>query len=55
MQAVTEARLNRPTRLPSHSTAYAMLKQIDENSQDELDLAMANLAQTLLKRLNRKG
>jgi hypothetical protein len=55
MQAVNEARSNRPTRLPSHSTAYAMLKQIDENSQDELDLAMANLAQTLLKRLNRKG
>lgn len=55
MQEFVELRSNRPTRLPSPSTAYAMLKQIDENSQDELDLAMGNLAHALLKRLNRKS
>ena len=52
MQEIVRPISNRQARLPSQSTAYAMLKQMDQNSLDELDRALSNLVQTLLNRLN---
>lgn len=49
-QPVDVSIVHRAAQLPSHETVQAILSQVNEKSNDVLDLALANLAKTLLKR-----
>jgi len=51
MQSVVEKGGDRQVLLPSYKTVQAIISQVDETSVDVLDLALANLAKTLMKRI----
>ncbi len=52
LHGVVEPVADKPLRLPGFKTVQAILGGIDDTSDDVLDLALANLAKTLLRRLN---
>ena len=53
IQPIAMPVLHRAAKLPNYDTVNAILSQVNDKSNDVLDLALANLARTLLKR--RKG
>lgn len=48
---LSQAVIHRDVRLPSSETVSAILGQVNNKSNDVLDLALANLANTLKKRI----
>lgn len=53
ISSLFESRGGRTARLPTHETVQVMLGQVDNESDDVLDAALARLARTLRKRLQR--
>ena len=49
-QPVERVEVPRTVQFPSNDTVIAILSQVDEKSNDVLDLALVNLVKTLLKR-----
>lgn len=49
-QPVDRVEIKRTAQFPSNHTVLTILSQVDEKSNDVLDVALVNLAKTLLKR-----
>lgn len=55
VQGEGEAISDRAVSLPSFTTVQAMLNQVNDQSEDILELALANLAKTLSKRVKHEA